>query len=76
MWIRDHEFTKEEITKGKDFSEGFYLFGGINSSGAVMNDLWLIKPDYQYNARRLFDNKHKVEKEIGLCLHKINDFHG
>lgn len=28
MWIHDRVFSKEEIARGKEFKEGFYLFGG------------------------------------------------
>ena len=28
MWIHEHTFSREDIAKGKDFKEGFYMFGG------------------------------------------------
>ena len=44
MWMKERQFTKEEVHKQKDFCEGFYMFGGMNNSNECLNDLWLIKP--------------------------------
>ena len=46
MWLKDRKFTKEEILRGREYQEGFYMFGGINSQSECLNDLWLIKPNY------------------------------
>ena len=28
MWIHERTFSKEETSKGREFKEGFYMFGG------------------------------------------------
>ena len=30
MWITDRVFSRDDIAKGKEFKEGFYIFGGNN----------------------------------------------
>ena len=30
MWIHERTFTREETTIGKEYKEGFYMFGGVN----------------------------------------------
>ena len=49
MWISERGFTKEEIHDHKAFTEGFYIFGGIDSNGDVKNDLWVARPNYSIN---------------------------
>lgn len=58
MWIHERVFSKEEIAKGRDFKEGFYIFGGHNREGESLNDLWLIRPEYYTNKRVIEDVKY------------------
>jgi len=30
MWLRERKFTHEEVVKGQNYQEGFYMFGGID----------------------------------------------
>lgn len=53
MWIHEREFSKEEISKGHNFKEGFYLFGGQGRDDAPLNDIWLIKPEHLTNKRSI-----------------------
>ena len=58
MWIHERVFSKDETSKGKEFKEGFYLFGGHNREEENLNDLWLIKPEYYTNKRMIDDFKY------------------
>ncbi len=69
MWIHERVFSKEEIGKGRNFNEGFYLFGGHNRDDEKLNDLWLIKPEYYTNKRMIDDIKYKYTgRDVELTL--------
>ena len=57
MWIHERTFTREETTIGKEYKEGFYMFGGVNREEEKLNDLWLIRPEYYTNKRMIDDFK-------------------
>lgn len=69
MWIHERVFSKEEINKGREFKEGFYMFGGRNRDGEGLNDLWLIRPEYYTNKRIIEDVKYQyTSKDSELTL--------
>ena len=79
MWMKERQFTKEELHKQKDFCEGFYMFGGMNNSNECMNDLWLIKPACQSNKRFINERDFSYmskDPELTLNISKINNFKG
>lgn len=79
MWIHDRVFSKEEISRGKDFKEGFYLFGGSNRDREKLNDLWLIKPEYYTNKRMIDDVNYKFtcrDPELTLNVQQITNYSG
>ena len=79
MWAEAREFTREEKLKGKEFQEGFYLFGGINSANECLNDLWLIQPAHLSNKRFIHDKKYTYldkDPEITLNIRRITKFSG
>ena len=57
MWIQDRVFSKEEISKGREFKEGFYMFGGMSRDEVQLNDLWLIRPEHYSNKRMISERK-------------------
>ena len=79
MWLKDRKFTKEEIIRGREYQEGFYMFGGINSQSECLNDLWLIRPSYQTNKRFISEHNYQYlgkDPEVTLNISKISDFKG
>ena len=59
MWIHERTYTREEITKGLDIKEGFYMFGGQGRDDVPLNDLWLIKPEHYTNKRMIHEIKYQ-----------------
>lgn len=47
MWINPRKYGED--CAHKDYPEGLYIFGGMNSDGEVMNDLWVARPNYKQN---------------------------
>ena len=79
MWIHERTFTREETTIGKEYKEGFYMFGGVNREEEKLNDLWLIRPEYYTNKRMIDDFKFQYtcrDPEITLNVQQINNFSG
>ena len=79
MWIYERVFSKDETSKGKEFKEGFYLFGGHNREEENLNDLWLIKPEYYTNKRMIDDVKYTYtcrDPELTLNVSQITNFSG
>lgn len=31
------------------FYEGFYIFGGQDAKGKILNDIWIAQPDFEKN---------------------------
>ena len=58
MWITDRVFSRDEISKGKEYKEGFYIFGGNNREGEKLNDLWLVRPEHYTNKRMIDDRSY------------------
>ena len=53
MWAEGRQFTNEEKSRNKAYQEGFYIFGGVDSRGQTLNDLWLVKPIYTANSKQI-----------------------
>lgn len=52
MWVFERELGKDELFK-KNYTEGFYIFGGLSEDNQPQNDLWLARPNYGENAKFL-----------------------
>lgn len=58
MWCHERLFTAEEHKKKRSYHEGFYIFGGMNNKGQILNDLWLVQPLYSYNKKVMSSFNH------------------
>jgi hypothetical protein len=49
MWVKPRaSFKKEEgeFFRNDKLQEGYYIFGGQDAKGKMLNDFWLAQPDY------------------------------
>mmetsp|Transcript_21101 Transcript_21101/g.28352 ORF Transcript_21101/g.28352 Transcript_21101/m.28352 type:complete len:100 (-) Transcript_21101:930-1229(-) len=79
MWIYERVFSRDEITKGQEIKEGFYLFGGQSRDEGALNDLWLIKPEYYTNKRMIHEMKFQYtckDPELTLNVKQITNYAG
>lgn len=79
MWIHERVFSRDEIIKGLEFKEGFYLFGGQGRDEEPLNDLWYIKPEHYTNKRVIHEIKYTYtskDPELTLNVKQITKFAG
>lgn len=80
MWLRERRFTHEEIVKGLNYQEGYYLFGGIDHQGHTHNDLWLIQPHIEENELVMMQSSFEFLNPHKQCLsfkmRRISNFSG
>jgi len=48
----------QQLRRNQALVEGFYIFGGQGEDGEILNDLWLIEPDYAKNSEQLKDEEY------------------
>ena len=64
MWAEGRQFTAEDQEKNKHYQEGFYIFGGVDSKGQILNDLWLVKPIYSANSKQISATTYEYSEPI------------
>lgn len=59
--------------------KGFYIFGGKNQNGKIMNDLWFIKPIFDQNVKLLSMHEFQFVSDkpaLFVTLKQITEFKG
>lgn len=62
-----------------NYEEGFYIFGGMDETNVLSNDLYLLKPDCQRNKAliaRIEGTFHDKKPRYATILEKITNYHG
>ena len=80
MWVHDNSGHKQFGANAR-VQEGLYLFGGANSQGHPLNDLWVLRPFYEHNARNnLLEQSCQYlshsKPSLSLKISKIAEFSG
>ena len=67
----------EQLYNNQVQAEGFYIFGGQDQNGQLLNDLWLLEPDYAKNSECLTSGAYcDDEKKLYLQATQIEDYQG
>lgn len=94
MWVKSKELAfklipkpakklkldeKIDVEKQTFIDEGFYIFGGKDTNGVLLNDLWLVQPSYKKNGHQISQKDYNYLGDKGklyINAKKITKFKG
>lgn len=78
MWLKEKPWTDDEKAHGLSFKEGYYMFGGMDDKGTILNDLYFISPSHLDNEKNLGQSslEYAAKPTLAFNVSKVTEYKG